>query len=129
VAASFLPVLTVGLGLAAFVMAGRPAIAAVNCETAVESADLLTCAQIDLEAAEKRIAALERKTIGSLRPNGHGVFSKAQETWRAWRDAECAWNAYDIDTGNSDALILATCRADMTLTRTDELESALEIIH
>jgi uncharacterized protein YecT (DUF1311 family) len=115
--------------MAVFVVAGRPAFAAVNCETAIESADLLTCAQSDLQAAEKRISALERKTLGSLRPNGHGVFSKAQETWKAWRDAECAWNAYDIDSGSTDPLILATCRADMTMTRTDELESALEIIH
>jgi len=122
---ALLPVVAVGLSLAL----AWPAAAAIDCQTTVDSAELLVCARIDLEAAEKSVAALERKTLAILRPNGRGVFTDAQTTWKAWRDADCAWNAYDLDSGTSDALILATCRADMTMTRADDLQSALETIH
>ncbi len=122
---ALLPVVAVGLSLAF----ARPAAAAVDCQTTVDSAELLICARIDFDAAEKTVAALERRTLSILRPNGRGVFTQAQAAWKAWRDAECAWNAYDLDSGASDALILATCRADMTMTRVDDLQSALETIH
>lgn len=117
-----------GLTLAAF-SGGRFAYAAVDCDSATESQDLMVCAKQDMATAEQRVADLERRTLAALRPNGREVFRKVQETWKAWRDAECAWNAHDLDSGTSDALILATCRADMTLTRADELEATLETVN
>lgn len=129
---SFLPLLGFGLGLGLVLAAtggGRPAVAAVDCDNAVEAADLMTCAKQDMATAEKRVADLERRTVAALRPDGRDVFIKVQEAWKTWRDAECAWVAYDIDTGKNDSLILATCRADMTLTRADELEATLETVH
>lgn len=127
---SLLAVFGLGLGLTlAASSGGRLAFAAVNCDTATESADLMVCAQQDMATAERRVDELERRTLAALRPNGRDVFRKAQETWKAWRDAECAWNAYDLDSGTSDSLILATCRADMTLTRADEIEATLETVN
>lgn len=122
--------LGLGLGLTlAASCGGRLAFAAVDCDSATERQDLLVCAQRDMATAEQRVAELERRTQAMLRPDGREVFRKVQETWKAWRDAECAWNAYDLDNGTSDTLILATCRADMTLTRADELEATLETVN
>lgn len=122
-----LPAFTLALTLAV-AAAPRPA-AALDCDTAIEPADMLACARLDLEAATARMALAEAKTLATLRPTGRNVFLRAQETWTAWRDGECAWNAYDTDTGRTDTLTLETCRSDLTQTRADDLESALEIIH
>lgn len=119
---------------AAFVLA-TPSLAApaatpaappkIDCERTEVESELLACAKADLAAAIKRYETLVPKARTAVPAAGRGLFDTAQQAWLTYRDADCAWNAFDPYTGKSDELMLLTCKADLTLSRIDEIEAGL----
>lgn len=97
----------------------------INCETTVDNNDLLICAKRDLDLAQKRLDGLVKQGMATLPVKARPVFENAQRAWVAYRDADCQWNAYEIESGNSSELIQATCLADLTAARVEELEAGL----
>lgn len=97
----------------------------IDCERTEVESELLICAKSDFSAASKRYDALVPKARAAVPAAGRSLFDTAQQTWVAYRDADCAWNAFDPYTGKTDELMLLTCKADLTLSRIDEIEAGL----
>lgn len=99
-----------------------------DCETADNEALLMACAKADLDSASARIAEALRHNAASLNAASVGLLSRAQAAWESWRDAECAWNGVDPETNRVDRIIVESCRAQMTLTRAEELEAVVGVV-
>lgn len=99
--------------------------AGINCERTTNPAELLTCAQKDLTANQKKLDALLKRGEKQVPASALPLFRAAQTTWIAYRDAECAWNALDLDNGSTNELARLTCQSDLTASRIDELEASI----
>lgn len=109
-------------------LASAPAAAAntpIDCENTELESELLTCATQDFTAYQRALETLVRKAVKQLPASAQPIFTQAQQAWTAYRDADCAWNAYEIDTGVKSDLIEATCRADLTAARLDEIQAGV----
>lgn len=102
--------------------------APADCNDALNETQLMACARAEFTAAEARVVEALARNRADLGPAGAAKLEQAQAAWTAWRDAECAWNAYDPDRGHPDPLILESCRAEMTLGRADDLDAGLSLI-
>ncbi len=98
---------------------------AINCERTINPAELLTCAQKDLNSNQKKLDALMKRGEKQIPASALPLFRAAQTTWMAYRDAECAWNALDLDNGSTIELSRLTCMSDLTASRIDELEASI----
>ena len=103
----------------------KPGGGTIDCDATDQDNELLACARKDLEAGQKRLDVLVKETMASLPPEGKTTFEAAHKAWVAYRDADCRWNAYDIETGRSSDLILMSCLADLTISRMEELEAGI----
>lgn len=120
--------LPVALGLAVLCLSAplAPAsAAAINCERTTNPTEILTCAQKDLAANQKKLEALMKRGEKQIPASALPMFRAAQSAWQAYRDAECAWNALDLDNGSTIELARVTCQSDLTASRIDELEASI----
>jgi exo-beta-1,3-glucanase (GH17 family)/cellulose synthase/poly-beta-1,6-N-acetylglucosamine synthase-like glycosyltransferase/uncharacterized protein YecT (DUF1311 family) len=104
---------------------GQAPSVAVDCDTADSDDALLTCARRDLAAANRDLEDRAKRTLALLPATARPAFEAAQGAWRAYRDADCAWNALDPESGTVSDLIRVTCQADLTAARVDELSAGL----
>lgn len=119
------PVLVLALGAAILGTPWAAAAKAIDCENTEVESELLACANQDFTDNQKKLEMLSRKAMTQLPAAAQPVFAKAQQAWAAYRDADCAWNAYEIDSGVTSELIQATCRADLTAARIEEIEAGV----
>jgi uncharacterized protein YecT (DUF1311 family) len=83
------------LCLAAMV-AGGPALAfteeSLDClGRAADAKARLVCAEAELAAQNKALAAAVQRMRATLDPRGNELLQRAQQTWEAFREAHCAW--------------------------------------
>ncbi len=97
----------------------------IDCETTENDGELLQCAGRDLANNQKRLDDLVSQTLAALPVPARPLFDQANKAWVSYRDAACQWNAYDMNSGKSLPLIRATCLADLTSARVEEMESGL----
>lgn len=60
------------------------------------------------------------------RPGYFETLLEAQRAWIAYRDAHCRSEGYEARGGSLEALLVATCKRDLTEKRTEELRSLAE---
>lgn len=101
----------------------KPGGGVIDCDATDADNELLACARKDLEAGQKHLDELVKQTQASLPAAGRATFDAAHKAWLAYRDADCRWNAYDVETGRSSELILMSCLADLTISRMEELDA------
>lgn len=97
----------------------------IDCETTEVDAELLQCAGHDLEQNQKRLEGLVAQSLDALPVGARPLFDQAEKAWVNYRDAACQWNAYDMASGKTSDLIRATCLADLTSARVEEMEAGL----
>lgn len=51
----------------------------------------LACAQAELEAQNKALAASVKRLRGTVDPRGQELLQRAQQSWETYREAHCAW--------------------------------------
>lgn len=120
--------LPVALGLTVLCLSALPApatAAGINCERTINPTEILACAQKDLTANQKKLDALMKRGEKQIPASALPLFQAAQTAWIAYRDAECAWNALDLDNGSTIELTRITCQSDLTASRIDELEASI----
>ncbi|NKD54205.1 MULTISPECIES: lysozyme inhibitor LprI family protein [unclassified Haematospirillum] len=98
---------------------------AVNCETTELEAELVSCAKDELKRTESALDGMMRRVMRTVPASIHEALQNAQSAWNRYREAECAWNALDPETGKADDLMRLTCLNDLALTRIDELDASL----
>jgi uncharacterized protein YecT (DUF1311 family) len=115
--------LVLALGLSPW--SSAQAAATIDCDKAETDDALLVCAKQDYTLAVARLKEAATQTRASLPPQAKTLFDASNQAWETFRDADCRWNAYDVGNGSLSELILATCLADLTLTRMEEIEAGL----
>lgn len=113
------------LTVAAVETRAQQAPSGIDCETADTDTDLLLCSKGDLAAAEKQLDADLKRVLAQLPKDGRKLLGTVHRNWLAYRDAECAWSAYDIDTSQMSELIRMTCMAELTAARVEEMDSGV----
>ena len=82
------------------------------------------CAEYHAVAADIELNTVYQKLLGKLQgTHGKERLPKAQRAWRAFRDANCAFEASSWEGGTGHGITLSACETRMTQHRTKELEN------
>lgn len=118
--------------------AAGPAFAddAPDCKAPQTQADMTICAGKDHEKADKALNAAYQKLSKQLaeRDKTADASSKgatdalvtAQRAWVTFRDANCALAGFQARGGTMEPMLIASCLADMSSKRADELRQLSE---
>ena len=109
---------------------------AQNCDDPQVQYEMNACAQIDWEEADIELnvaykqARAAMRRIDALQPaNKVGAVTALRDAQRAWitfRDAACEAESILFRGGSMEPLILASCMADLTRRRTNDLRNLAE---
>jgi uncharacterized protein YecT (DUF1311 family) len=94
------------------------------------------CAVADFGRAERRMTISFQRAVHRLRscrplnatrcddrPGAVRLFSREQQTWKAWRDAHCDVIAFGVEKTSAEMMVRMDCRTELTLARTKEIEA------
>lgn len=103
----------------------------IDCSGAETQTEMTICAGEDysradaaLNAAWKKVRAHMRETDAHLPPNLRGAADallKGQRAWITYRDGHCETIGYYARGGSLEPMLVASCLADITRHRTEEL--------
>jgi uncharacterized protein YecT (DUF1311 family) len=117
-------------GLAACLLAVNSFTArALDCSKASTTAEMVTCATQDLEAADRALNSAYTSAMTLMRkrakefPKAADRLRDAQRAWLAFRNANCSWAAGVMQGGTGHPMVDISCRTTMTRARTAELET------
>lgn len=86
-------------------------------------------ADADLNTAYKAARTAIRRTDESLPADQRGAADsllRAQRAWITYRDAACETEGFSFRGGSMEPFIVASCKAELTRQRTDQLRSLSE---
>jgi uncharacterized protein YecT (DUF1311 family) len=105
-----------------------------DCANAVVQQDLNFCAAQEFHAADQVLNAQWNLTAAEMRSRDERIQSRedsrpgyfdqllaAQRAWLAYRDAHCDSEGYAARGGSMEALLVANCRTQLTIDRTEQL--------
>ncbi len=108
----------------------------VDCATAMVQVEMNYCAEQDWQAADADLNAAYQETLAQMQaidaeqpPDLQGAeagLRKAQRAWIEYRDANCAVAGFPMRGGSAEALLIYGCLRQMTINRTEELQSLVE---
>ena len=102
-------------------LAAQPALA-LDCANASTTVDMLQCADIDYQAADKRLNRSYGAFKKTLDAEGAKLLLESQRAWLKYRDTNCALAADQARGGTMAPLVSLGCQADMTAKRAKELD-------
>lgn len=79
----------------------------------------------DFAVADAALNRLYPKVVASLPAQRRAKLRRAQRAWVAWRDAEAAFTASEMEGGSAWPLLYDGARARLTRNRIAELEALL----
>ncbi len=104
-----------------------PAAQANECEDAADQAMMSACAQQTYAASGAELNRLYREI--ELRLSDNAVAKKllldAEQAWKSYRDAECAFSSSAIASGSAYSMVQTLCLADLTQKRVEDLQQYL----
>jgi uncharacterized protein YecT (DUF1311 family) len=100
---------------------------AQDCDAAEDQAMMNLCADRDYKAADAKLNAQYREITARLADDkaAREKLVKAQRSWIAFRDAECAFAASGVEGGSVYPMILGYCLAGLTQARSEDLAGYL----
>lgn len=136
-----------GLITAAFLVTAAPAFAQEdsddagwNCKDPQAQQEMNQCAYVEQERADKELNTVYAEAIAraktqdadyaDLGPNYVGAEKALRQSQRAWiqnRDAFCSGTAITFEGGSIQPLIIATCLAQLTRSRIEELKTYADL--
>ncbi|KJX87538.1 hypothetical protein SY94_2252 [Agrobacterium tumefaciens] len=129
------------VGAALLFLTGGAASAALaeeapDCKAPQTQADMTICAGKDHEKADKELNAAYQKlrkqlaerdkTADASGKGANDALVMAQRAWVAFRDANCALAGFQARGGSMEPMLIASCLADMSSKRADELRQLSE---
>ncbi|MFK3707401.1 lysozyme inhibitor LprI family protein [Klebsiella sp. NPDC088457] len=112
------------LALTALLVSG-PALAD-ECANASNQAEMNQCAAAQYQAADKKLNQTYQEALKRAPGKQLELLRKAQHTWIALRDADCAFLASAAEGGSVQPMLIAQCMADKTVERESFLASLLQ---
>lgn len=107
-----------------------------DCKAPQTQADMTICAGKDHEKADKDLNAAYQKlrkqlaerdkTADASSKGATDALVTAQRAWVAFRDANCALAGFQARGGTMEPMLIASCLADMSSKRADELRQLSE---
>lgn len=107
-----------------------------DCKSPQTQADMTICAGKDHEKADKDLNAAYQKlrkqlaerdkTADASSKGATDALVTAQRAWVAFRDANCALSGFQARGGTMEPMLIASCLADMSSKRADELRQLSE---
>ena len=73
--------------------------------------------------ADAALNAAYRVAAARLSSNGKARLVKAQRSWIAWRNAECAFRSNGADAGSIGTMVALDCSTELTRARTTQLDA------
>jgi uncharacterized protein YecT (DUF1311 family) len=108
----------------------------VNCKDPQTQMEFNICAAEDLAVADKQLNAQYAATrkLAKARDSEQDDYKDveknliaAQRAWIAYRDAQCISYGDQVSGGSMQPQVIASCEADLTRKRTQELKKLYEI--
>ncbi|MEP2781388.1 MAG: lysozyme inhibitor LprI family protein [Pseudoruegeria sp.] len=103
----------------------------VDCDNALTTLDMRTCAHQDFVVADKELNADYQRALSAMQdldvllPNdlaqGEDTLRRAQRAWLTYRDLACEAQGYIVRGGSLEPIIVTHCREDMTRQRSEYL--------
>jgi uncharacterized protein YecT (DUF1311 family) len=120
------------IALALLLAQAAAAATGVDCGNAVTQQDMNFCATLEFRTADAELNAQWRITAAEMRRRDQGIADDgrpgyfdqllaAQRAWLAYRDAHCDSEGYGARGGSMEALLVANCRTQLTIDRTEQL--------
>ncbi|MGU3577276.1 lysozyme inhibitor LprI family protein [Brucellaceae bacterium C25G] len=104
-----------------------PTFAAIDCNQADDQATMNQCASDQLREADEQLNSnykeIEKRLAGD--PDAKHLLLSSQRAWIKFRDAECDFSSSSTIGGSIHPMMLASCRAQLTTDRNEQLEKYL----
>ena len=91
------------------------------CDKADSTAATQACLKRHLDSAQRRLNMAYQKLSGQLEGDAKTSLEDLQQTWIAYRDAECEWESTQSETASIQKLNSTSCLARVTEDRADLL--------
>jgi uncharacterized protein YecT (DUF1311 family) len=117
------------IAVAIILLVGTPARAQprkdIDCKSQnLNMLDIAWCGRLEFEAADAALNTLYREMIVKYDASNQALLKTAQESWMAFRDAECTYETSGYD-GDYGALVYHQCRTAKTKERITVLNRQL----
>ena len=99
----------------------------INCDDAYTQSEMNICAARDYDDADAALNAQWSVTYAAMAdyPGAKQTLLEAQRAWLTYRDAQCDAVGTPYEGGSIQPLVIATCLANLTRARTEELQQML----
>ncbi|MFO1101937.1 MAG: lysozyme inhibitor LprI family protein [Methylocystis sp.] len=84
--------------------------------------DLNLCEGDNFKQADAKLNAVYGKLMKKISTDGQSKLREAQNSWIAYRDAQCAFETLGTIDGSIHSMVVAQCLADLTEQQTKRLE-------
>lgn len=99
----------------------------LNCDTPITQLEMNWCAAKEAKESQEKLNAIYKKLQEKVKGTPQeSRLAEAQNTWLAFRDADCEYSQRRYDGGSIMPMIYALCVVDLTEKRTQKLEDYLE---
>lgn len=97
-----------------------------NCKEPQTQADINICAGIEYQNADKQLNQVYQKLMPKLSASRKQKLTLAQRAWINFRDTNCEFEMSQFEGGTMAPAAKAGCMAQLTQTRTKQLEEYIE---
>jgi uncharacterized protein YecT (DUF1311 family) len=98
---------------------------AVDCNNAVNQADMNQCAGADYLKADAQLNKTYKEVVGKASTAQKLQLKEAQNAWIKFRDIDCKFQSSGVEGGSMYSMVVSGCLAEKTVSRTKELNSLL----
>ncbi|MFM0739266.1 lysozyme inhibitor LprI family protein [Paraburkholderia xenovorans] len=92
--------------------------ATIDCKNASDQASLNQCADLDYQAADKKLNDTYGKLLKKVSPQGKQRLQKAERAWVTYRDAQCDFLSFSPDSYSARPMIQLACLSRLTQEQT-----------
>lgn len=114
--------------VAGMVLAGllsAPALAQ-NCGDLATQAEMNICANQELQKADAALNAAYKQLLAKTSPEGQASLRKAEKSWIAYRDNQCAFETLGTADGSIHPMMVSECETELTQAQAKRLSAQLQ---
>ncbi|NPT44624.1 DUF1311 domain-containing protein [Paraburkholderia sp. 1N] len=97
----------------------------IDCKNASDQASLNQCADLDYQAADKKLNETYSKLLKKVSPQGKPRLQKAERAWVTYRDAQCEFLTSSPTPYSAQPMIHSYCLSRLTEAQTKLLDEQL----
>jgi uncharacterized protein YecT (DUF1311 family) len=98
---------------------------AQNCGNPQTQMELNLCSYQDFQKADAVLNATYRQLMEKISPTGQASLRKAEKSWVAYRDNQCAFETLGTLQGSINAMMVNQCDTALTAAQTKRLDAQL----